>query len=99
MNKPVTFTHLPRLLAILLSTATVFLANSVAADLRITYPSNVIFEVSGGSGDKTWHVQYGGVRAPYYQVKTLSGPGSTAYFTHGGWLRRVDADKGLVTGR
>jgi len=64
--------------------------------------------ISGGSGDRAWHIQYGtngsGVRVapgrlPGPGVLSLSGPGEIAFFTHDNWLRRIDVDKGMVTGR
>ncbi len=97
--------RLPEILAFLAMASPIFLApEALAGEIKLTRPSPNIFEVSGGIGEKAWHIQYGtGVgldqRAPYTELLALAGPGSAAYFSHGNWLRRLDVDKGVVTGR
>ena len=92
--------RLPELLTILMMALPTFLATEAAAgEITVTRPSRVLFEVGGGSGDKAWHIQYGTNPTPRATVLTLTGPGATAYFSHVGWLRRIDTEKGVVTGR
>ena len=69
-----------------------------AGEIEALQISNFLLEVRGGRGDAAWHIQYGTQFRPAKFV-TLSGPGSTAFFAHYNWLRRIDTDKGIVTGR
>jgi tetratricopeptide (TPR) repeat protein len=69
-----------------------------AGDVEVRQIGNFVIEMSGGSDDSAWHLQYG-TNLALSKFKTLPGPGSTAYFSHNHWLRRVDTDKGVVTGR
>ena len=96
--------RLPGFLAILTVTLPTILAvNARAAGVEIKILSNRAFVVSGGTGGQVWHIQYGAGmgpgRLPGGGVLFLAGPGSTAFFTHENWLRRIDVDRGIVTGR
>jgi tetratricopeptide (TPR) repeat protein len=96
--------RLPGFLALLTVTLPTILAvNAKAAGVEIKILSNRAFVVSGGTGGQVWHIQYGAGmgpgRLPGVGVLSLAGPGSTAFFTHENWLRRIDTDRGIVTGR
>lgn len=67
-----------------------------AGEIEVRQINNFLLELSGGGG--AWHIQYGTQRRPA-EFKILAGPGSIAYFSHYNWLRRIDTDKGVVTGR
>lgn len=85
-------------LAVFAAMLPIFLAPCAnAAEIRIERPSATELRISGGSGARAWHIQYGTRRD--YPVIALAGPGSTAYFSHGNWLRQIDGEKGMVTGR
>lgn len=97
-------TRLPGFLAILTLALPGFLpTEAAAADVQIAILSNRAFRVSGGPVNQQWHVQYGSGngpgRLPGAGVLSLSGPEHTAYFSHENWLRRIDTEKGVVTGR
>lgn len=72
--------------------------NLWAGKIEVRQLGNFLLEVSGGSGASAWHIRYGTQFHPA-KFKTLEGPGSTAYFSHYNWLRRIDTVKGMVTGR
>jgi len=69
-----------------------------AGEIEVRQINNFLLELSGGSGERAWHIRYGTQRRDA-EFKTLAGPGSVAYFSHYNWLRRIDTDKGVVTGR
>jgi len=69
-----------------------------AGEIEVRQINNFLLGLSGGSGARAWHIRYGTVRRDA-EFKTLAGPGSVAYFSHYNWLRRIDTDKGIVTGR
>jgi Tfp pilus assembly protein PilF len=100
--------RLPGFLAIFTLGLPTFLAvNASAAEVKITRISDpAAFEVSGGSGAQAWHIRYNlyGIGTPFPNgpgptVLSAEGPESIAFFTHQNWLRRVDVEKGIVTGR
>src|SRR5438552_5518584 len=100
---PIRMKRLPEFLAIAGIVLTVFLAVPAhAAEVQVRNVGRTLIEVTGGSGGAAWHIQYGdalpSIRGPF-KVLTAEGPGSTAYFSHASWLRRVDVEKGIVTGR
>src|SRR5688572_21395738 len=70
----------------------------LAGEIEVRQINNFLLELSGGKGARAWHIQYGTVRRDA-EFKMLAGPGSDAYFSHYNWLRRIDTDKGIVTGR
>lgn len=70
----------------------------LAGGIEVRQINNFLLELSGGSGARTWHIQYGTVRRDA-EFRALAGPGSVAYFSHYNWLRRIDTEKGVVTGR
>jgi tetratricopeptide (TPR) repeat protein len=69
-----------------------------AADFEVVQLNNFLLELRGGSGANAWHIQYGTDFRPA-RYRALSGPGPIAYFSHYNVLRRIDLDKGVVTGR
>jgi tetratricopeptide (TPR) repeat protein len=69
-----------------------------AGEIEVRQINNFLLELSGGRGAGAWHIQYGTPSRPS-EFKTLAGPGSTAYFSHYNWLRRIDTRRGVVTGR
>lgn len=101
---------LPGILALAAAALAVCLAppSLHAAEIQVRQILNDAIEVTGGTGDRAWHIRYGSV-SPYnrvfearqgpYRTLALAGPGQTAYFSRGNWLRRVDVEKGIVTGR
>lgn len=95
---------LPVLLALIFGFSSVFLASDLnAAQISVRQVGNQV-QVSGGTGSQAWHIQYGTTGYDFmprfgFKPVALDGPGPLAYFTNGTWLRRVDAEKGLITGR
>ncbi len=92
---------LPEFLAMMAMVLPGFLASeATAGEIKINRPATVEFEIAGGGGANAWHIQYGtpttGSRP---KLIALPGPGTTAYFSHGVWLRRIDTERGVVTGR
>lgn len=69
-----------------------------AANLEVVQINNFLLELRGGSGAGAWHIQYGTDYSPA-RIVTMFGQGPEAYFAHYNWLRRIDLDKGIVTGR
>ncbi len=82
-----------------------FLAPVVmAAEIRIERPHlGQLRIVSAGDSNNGngWHIQYGTSRYPRFpdNAIALPGPAPVAYFSHRNWLRRIDTNKGIVTGR
>jgi tetratricopeptide (TPR) repeat protein len=74
-----------------------------AAEVQITrIPDRAAFLVTGGTGAQAWHIQYGLGNNPGHPAPTTlsaAGPQNIAFFTHESWLRRIDVEKGVVTGR
>jgi tetratricopeptide (TPR) repeat protein len=93
--------RLPTFLSILALVMPVFLATAAdAAEIKVSYPARGVFVISGGSIEKPWHIRYGrAIVGAVGKVVTLAGQGPDAYFSDGNWLRRIDAEKGIVTGR
>lgn len=56
-------------------------------------------EISGGSGRQSWTLRYGTYSDFATQAQLVPAAGNRTWFTHGGWLRLIDTEKGLVTGR
>jgi tetratricopeptide (TPR) repeat protein len=69
-----------------------------AGDLTVEQIGPYVLEVRGGAGANAWHIQYGTVFKPSKFV-VLPGPGPITYFSHYNWLRQIDTEKGVVTGR
>ncbi len=72
------------------------------ADVRLTRvpeKSPTQLEISGGSGRKSWRLRYGTYFDFATQAQLVSVAGNRAWFSHGGWLRLIDTEKGLVIGR
>src|SRR5262245_24412345 len=64
------------------------------AEAQLGFPSKTTMEISGGSGAKAWTIRYG--TAELHQKRFVNADGSRAWLSHGGWLRLVDTDKGLI---
>jgi tetratricopeptide (TPR) repeat protein len=87
----------------------VLAAPAAAQDIRLTRPTPNLLDLAGGSPGAEWHMRYGtsppsaqGAAARQLNVFRAAvhaaGP-ERAYFSHGGWLRLIDTQKGLVLGR
>ncbi len=94
---------MPVFLAIFLGMLPIFLATRLnAAQIQVAPVSPTSFEIRGTSPRTgEWHILYGTNRTASSVIKvlTLDGPGQVAYFSHGAWLRQVDVERGVVTGR
>ncbi len=67
------------------------------ATVEMTRPSDRLIEITGGRGRVTWRLRYG--TQSYYKKQVISGTADLAWFSHSGWLRLIDAKKGIVVGR
>jgi hypothetical protein len=87
----------------------VLAAPAAAQDIRLTRPTPNLLDLAGGSPGAEWHMRYGtsppsaqGAAARQLNVFRAAvyaaGP-ERAYFSHGGWLRLIDTQKGIVLGR
>jgi tetratricopeptide (TPR) repeat protein len=85
---------LAELLAVALA---VFWAGPAAAAVSIKKVNNIL-EVSGGTGSAAWTVRYG---TPLHVAtpRELAVNGNHVWFSHDNWLRRMDLQRGVVTGR
>jgi tetratricopeptide (TPR) repeat protein len=69
----------------------------VAAEPQLSTPSKELVEIAGGAGARAWRIRYGTMEA--YPKKLVSAGANRAWFSHGGWLRLIDTDQGVVVGR
>lgn len=85
------------LLPILLA---VFLAiPALAAPATVQMQPNGVIEISG-SGPQPWVLRYASVaKMEAYEHHLVPADEHRAWFSHGGWLRLIDTDKGVVLGR
>jgi tetratricopeptide (TPR) repeat protein len=67
-----------------------------AAQPLLSRPSANEFEIRGGEGPASWVLRYGTLSEWKAQ---LVAAGNYAWLSNGGWLRRIDATRGVVTGR
>jgi tetratricopeptide (TPR) repeat protein len=85
---------LPLLLAVFVS--------SLKADVQLERSGDMVV-VSGGKGAKAWRIVYGAERSRSgggdFSAALASVSPTRAYFSHGGWLRLLDTEKGTVIGR
>jgi len=72
-------------------------AGSAGADARMNLSNKTLIEITGGNGSRTWVMRYG--TGDFYQKRFVTAGANHAWFSHGGWLRRLDIARGLVTGR
>ncbi len=74
---------------------------SAAVELKRVTPEKApsLIEISGGAGRQAWKIRYGTVAAYTDWARLTEAPGKRAWFSHGGWLRLIDTEKGLVSGR
>ncbi len=86
---------LPSLTACLLMTAAPMPAAGVEAQMSVA--DNTLIEITGGTGARAWRMKYGTL--VYYQRMLVQAGESRAWFSHGGWLRLIDTEKGQVIGR
>lgn len=68
-----------------------------SADAQMRLPSDNIIEISGGSGSHAWTIRYG--TGTFHTKKFVTSDGHRAWLSHGGWLRLIDTEKGVVVGR
>lgn len=68
-----------------------------AAVTQMRTPSPSIIEITGGSGRQAWRLRYGTMEI--YKKLLVEGEGKRAWFSHAGWLRLIDTEKGQVMGR
>lgn len=68
-----------------------------AANAQLTNPSKTLIEITGGSGSKAWTIRYG--TGEFLSKEFLSADDHLAWLSHGGWLRLIDTEKGVVMGR
>jgi tetratricopeptide (TPR) repeat protein len=93
-----------RLPAILAAAASVFLAAPAAGqNIRLTRPDFNVLELTGGVGSAEWRMRYGTSPSPpnsnIFRAGVYSAGVDRAYFSHGGWLRLIDTQQGVVLGR
>ncbi len=65
-------------------------------------PSDTVIEISGGSGKQAWRLRYGtlaSVGRTMAQPQLALAEAHRAWFSHAGWLRLIDTEKGIVIGR
>jgi tetratricopeptide (TPR) repeat protein len=89
---------------ILAAAAAVFLAvvPMAGAEARMNHVSDTLIEITGGTGARAWRLRYGTPRAyPDIPVQShfVTTEGNRAWFSHRGWLRLIDTEKGMVIGR
>ncbi len=79
----------------------VFLAlPALAAPATVQQLQNGVIEISGGSGAQAWTLRYASVaKMEAYEHHLVQADEHRAWFSHGGWLRLIDTDKGVVLGR
>ncbi len=88
-----------RLLASLISAVLLLWAVPAwAGTVEVHQLSTYLLEVSGGNGPHAWHIRYATRFRPAV-FATLEDRGNVAWFSHYNWLRRIDTEKGIVTGR
>ncbi len=80
------------LLAIFAATASLS-----GADAKMSLPRENLMEISGGAGARAWTIRYG--TGASYQKKLVNAAANRAWISHGGWLRLIDAERGVVVGR
>lgn len=64
--------------------------------------SDTLIEITGGSGARAWRLRYGTPRPNAVvpvQSHFVTMEGNRAWFSHRGWLRLIDTEKGIVIGR
>jgi hypothetical protein len=64
---------------------------------QLNITSKTLMDVSGGSGVKAWTIRYG--TAEHLSKKFVAAEGNLGWLSHGGWLRQIDTEKGVVVGR
>lgn len=89
---------LPNFLAVTLATFWA-VAPVSGGNVQMNRVSDTVIEITGGSGPRTWHLRYGTFPMNPSMARLVPIDKSHAYFSHAGWLRLVDTDKGVVTGR
>ncbi len=74
---------------------------SAAVELKRISPEKAPsqIEISGGTGRQAWKLRYGTDAGHIEWARLKEAPGKRAWFSHGGWLRLIDTEKGLVRGR
>lgn len=100
-TRPVRTGRSPLSVAILAALAVFWAVSPVAgADIQMTQVPPNLLEITGGSGRQTWHLRYGtGPSLSGVKPQLLAVAGDRAYFSHGDWLRLIDAKHGVVIGR
>ncbi len=68
-----------------------------AAVAQMNLPGKELVEITGGTGTRAWRIKYGTLDS--YQKKFVMAGESRAWFSHSGWLRLIDTEKGVVVGR
>jgi len=69
-----------------------------ASGLELRRISNFVLELRPSGNSNAWHIQYA-TGSRLSEAIVVPGPGQTAYFSHYNWLRSIDVEKGVVTGR
>lgn len=67
------------------------------AEAQMSLPRETLIEITGGAGAKAWTIRYG--TGVYHQKKFVNAGATRAWLSHGGWLRLIDTEKGVVVGR
>jgi tetratricopeptide (TPR) repeat protein len=97
-----------RLAVFVAATVSVVLAAPAAGqDIRLTRPTLTVLDLAGGPPGAEWHMRYGtmppspsgGDRLHVSRAAVYAAGPERAYFSHGGWLRLIDTQKGIVLGR
>ncbi len=72
-----------------------------AVELKRITPGKAptLIEISGGTGRQAWRLRYGAAVRLLEWARLAEAPGKRAWFSHGGWLRLIDSEKGMVVGR
>ena len=70
---------------------------AAGADAQMQVTGKTLLEIAGGAGPRAWRIRYGTTDS--YQKQFVMAGENRAWFSHGGWLRMIDTEKGVVIGR
>ncbi len=70
---------------------------AAAADAQMQVADKSLIELAGGARPRAWRIRYG--TSDSHEKQFVMAGESRAWFSHGGWLRLIDTEKGVVVGR